>query len=130
MWTAPCRPPARPSIRGAASSPPSGKPLLKLAELVDAEFNDLALLDVLEMGRPITAALGLRGMVERSLRHFAGAATAIHGQTLGNSFPVELLSYTLREPVGVVGAIIPWNGRRSARCGKWGRCWPPAAPWC
>jgi aldehyde dehydrogenase (NAD+) len=34
--------------------------VLKLAELVDGEFNDLALLDVLEMGRPITAALGLR----------------------------------------------------------------------
>ncbi len=84
--------------------------LLRLAELVDAEFDDLALLDSLEMGRPITAARGLRAMVERSLRQFAGAATAIHGQTLSNSFPVDLLSYTLKEPVGVVGAIIPWNG--------------------
>lgn len=84
--------------------------LLKLADLVDAEFDDLALLDSIEMGRPITAARGLRGMLQRSLRHFAGAATAIHGQTLSNSFPVDLLSYTLREPVGVVGAIIPWNG--------------------
>ncbi|WP_068086641.1 aldehyde dehydrogenase family protein [Novosphingobium rosa] len=84
--------------------------LLRLAELVDAEFDDLAMLDTLEMGRPITASKGLRGMLQRSLRHFAGVASAIHGQTLGNSFPVELLSYTLREPVGVVGAIIPWNG--------------------
>ena len=84
--------------------------LLRLADLVDAEFQDLALLDVIEMGRPITAAMGLRGMLQRSLRHFAGAATAIHGQTLSNSFPVDLLSYTLKEPVGVVGAIIPWNG--------------------
>lgn len=84
--------------------------LLKLAELVDAECDDLALLDTLEMGRPITASRALRGMLQRSLRHFAGAATAIHGETLGNSFPVDLLSYTLREPIGVVGAIIPWNG--------------------
>ncbi|BAV63716.1 aldehyde dehydrogenase family protein [Sphingobium cloacae] len=84
--------------------------LLKLADLVDAEFDDLALLDSIEMGRPITAARGLRGMLQRSLRHFAGAATAIHGQTLSNSFPVDLMSFTLREPVGVVGAIIPWNG--------------------
>lgn len=84
--------------------------LLRLADLVDAEFQDLALLDVIEMGRPITAAMGLRGMLQRSLRHFAGAATAIHGETLSNSFPVDLLSYTLKEPVGVVGAIIPWNG--------------------
>ncbi|WP_336962619.1 aldehyde dehydrogenase family protein [Sphingobium aquiterrae] len=84
--------------------------LLRLAELVDREFDDLALLDTMEMGRPITASRGLRGMLQRSLHHFAGAATAIHGHTLANSFPVELLSYTLREPVGVVGAIIPWNG--------------------
>lgn len=84
--------------------------LLRLAELVDAEFGDLALLDTLEMGRPITAALGLRSMVRRSLQHFAGAATQIHGQTLANSSPVDLLSFTLREPIGVVGAIIPWNG--------------------
>ena len=80
--------------------------LLRLADLVDAEFQDLALLDVIEMGRPITAAMGLRGMLQRSLRHFAGAATAIHGETLSNSFPVDLLSYTLKEPVGVVGARI------------------------
>ncbi len=84
--------------------------LLRLAELADQEFEDLALIDTIEMGRPITAARGLRSMVLRSLRHFAGAATSIHGQTLSNSFPVELLSYTLREPIGVVGAIIPWNG--------------------
>lgn len=84
--------------------------LLRLADLVDAEFDDLALLDCIEMGRPITAARGLRPMLQRSLRHFAGAATAIHGETLSNSAPVDLLSFTLREPVGVVGAIIPWNG--------------------
>jgi len=84
--------------------------LLRLADLVDRNFDELSLLDTLEMGRPITASRGLRAMVVRSIRHFAGAATAIHGETLGNSAPVELLSYTLREPIGVVGAIIPWNG--------------------
>ncbi|GAN00329.1 aldehyde dehydrogenase [alpha proteobacterium U9-1i] len=84
--------------------------LLKLADLVEREFEELALMDTLEMGRPITTSRLLKGMIVRSLRHFAGAATAIHGSTLSNSFPVELLSYTLKEPVGVVGAIIPWNG--------------------
>jgi aldehyde dehydrogenase (NAD+) len=84
--------------------------LLRLAELVDREFDELALLDTLEMGRPITSAKAMRSMVVRSLRHFAGGATMIHGETLSNSFPVEMLSYTLREPVGVVAAIIPWNG--------------------
>ncbi|PKP99817.1 MAG: betaine-aldehyde dehydrogenase [Alphaproteobacteria bacterium HGW-Alphaproteobacteria-13] len=85
--------------------------LLRLADLVDAEFDDLALLDCIEMGRPITASRGLRSMVLRVIRHIAGQATAIHGETLGNSFPgTELMSFTLREPIGVVGAIIPWNG--------------------
>jgi aldehyde dehydrogenase (NAD+) len=84
--------------------------LLKLADLVERDFEELAVLDTLEMGRPISTSRMLKSMIVRSLRHFAGAATAIHGSTLSNSFPVELLSYTLKEPVGVVGAIIPWNG--------------------
>lgn len=84
--------------------------LLKLADLVEREFDDLAMLDTLEMGRPITPSRAMKSMVTRSLRYFAGAATAIHGETLGNSFPVELFSYTVKEPVGVVGVIIPWNG--------------------
>lgn len=84
--------------------------LLKLADLVERDFEELAVLDTLEMGRPIATSRMLKGMIVRSIRHFAGAATAIHGSTLPNSFPVEMLAYTLKEPVGVVGAIIPWNG--------------------
>ncbi|RVT94750.1 aldehyde dehydrogenase family protein [Sphingomonas crocodyli] len=84
--------------------------LLRLADLIDRDFDDLALLDTLEMGRPITAARGLRDLVLRAIRHFAGLATAIHGETIHNSAPVDLFTYTVREPIGVVGAIIPWNG--------------------
>ncbi|SFR89340.1 aldehyde dehydrogenase family protein [Sphingomonas jatrophae] len=84
--------------------------LLRLADLVEQNFEELALLDTLEMGRPITAARAMRDIVVRAIRHFAGLATAIHGQTLSNSAAVSLLSYTVREPIGVVGAIIPWNG--------------------
>ena len=43
------------------------------------------------------------------LRYFAGWATKISGDTLPNSMPWEILTYTLREPIGVVAAIIPWN---------------------
>ena len=84
--------------------------ILRIADLVARDFEELALLDTLEMGRPITATRAMKDIVVRSIRHFAGLATAIHGQTLSNSFPVDLLSYTVREPIGVVGAIIPWNG--------------------
>jgi aldehyde dehydrogenase (NAD+) len=84
--------------------------MLKLADLIEREFDDLAMLDTLEMGRPIALTRMGRSMVTRLMRYFAGAATAIHGETVANSFPVELFSYTVKEPVGVVGVIIPWNG--------------------
>jgi aldehyde dehydrogenase (NAD+) len=84
--------------------------LLRLADIVEREWEELALLDTLEMGRPITPSRMLKSMVVRLIRYFAGAATAIQGHTYQNSFPVELMSFSLREPVGVVAAIIPWNG--------------------
>jgi aldehyde dehydrogenase (NAD+) len=43
------------------------------------------------------------------LRYFAGWATKIHGETIPNSLRGAVLSYTLKEPVGVVAAIVPWN---------------------
>lgn len=101
--------------------------LLKLADLIEAEFDDIALVDTLEMGRPITPSKFFKSMIARAIRHCAGRATAIHGQTMGNSSPVELLSYTLREPVGVVGAIIPWNG--PIFCAAW-KCAPALAAGC
>jgi len=84
--------------------------LLKLADLIDREWEELALMDTLEMGRPITPSRSIRSMVLRLIRYFAGAATAITGETYANSFPIELQAYSLREPVGVVGSISPWNG--------------------
>src|SRR5262249_53283198 len=54
------------------------------------------------------------------LRYYAGQATAIHGETIENSLPGEIFSYTLKEPVGVVGAIIPWNGPFTATIWKIG----------
>ncbi len=84
--------------------------LLRLADLVEQESQDLALIDTLEMGRPISDSVRVGAIVVRGLRYFAGAGMCIHGKTLLNSYPVEEQSYTLKEPVGVVGAIIPWNG--------------------
>lgn len=101
--------------------------LLKLADLVEAEFEDIALVDTLEMGRPITPSRGFVSMVTRALRHYAGLATSVRGATAPNSAAVDLLSFTLREPVGVVGAIIPWNG--PVFCAAW-KCAPALAAGC
>jgi len=54
------------------------------------------------------------------LRWYAGMAVSIHGETIENSMPGEYVSYTLKEPVGVVGAIIPWNGPLGATVWKVG----------
>jgi aldehyde dehydrogenase (NAD+) len=94
--------------------------LLKLAELVERHFDELSLLDTLDMGAPISRTLGNRRRVLGMLRYYAGMATALHGETIENSLPGEIFSYTLKEPVGVVGAIIPWNGPLGASVWKIG----------
>ena len=84
--------------------------MLRLADLVERHYDELALLDTLDMGGPLVrTTLGRRRAVGL-LRFYAGLATAIHGDTIANSAPGDVLSYTLKEPVGVVGAINPWNG--------------------
>lgn len=84
--------------------------MLKLADLVDKHYDELALLDTLDMGGPISrTTLGRRRAVAL-LRYYAGLATTIQGDTIPNSAPGEHFSYTLKEPVGVVAAINPWNG--------------------
>ncbi|HXI31642.1 MAG TPA: aldehyde dehydrogenase family protein, partial [Vicinamibacterales bacterium] len=94
--------------------------LLKLADLVEQHFDELTTLDTLDMGAPIRRTRGLRLRVLGMLRYYAGQATAIHGETIPNSLPGEIFSYTLKEPVGVVGAIIPWNGPLAATVWKIG----------
>lgn len=84
--------------------------LLRLADLVDAHADELGLLDTLDMGGPIAYGASRRQRAVAMLRYYAGQATAVHGQTIDNSQPGEMFSYTVKEPLGVVGAIIPWNG--------------------
>lgn len=85
--------------------------LLRLADLIEANGDELAMLEVLDNGMPITMAR--KGMVPRVaelLRYYAGWATKLQGETIETSVPGEYFTYTLREPIGVVGAIVPWNG--------------------
>lgn len=84
--------------------------LLRLADLVDANFEELAVLETLDMGAPLLRTRNIRRRAVGMLRYYAGMATALHGETVENSIAGEVFSYTLKQPVGVVGAIIPWNG--------------------
>src|SRR5688572_4707782 len=84
--------------------------LLKLADAIEAHADEIALLETLDNGMPYRLAKfgGVFGAAE-SLRYHAGWATKIAGSTVNLSFPGEWHAYTLREPVGVVGQIVPWN---------------------
>lgn len=85
--------------------------ILRLADLVAENYDELRLLDVHEMGSPIGGGrASLRDLARDVLRYYAGWATKIHGETIETSGPGEFLTYTRKEPVGVVGSIIPWNG--------------------
>lgn len=80
-----------------------------LADVLDAHYDELAWLDTLDMGSPIRHTRGSRRHLVGLMRYFAGQATAIHGLTAETSLNGDMFAATLKEPVGVVGAIIPWN---------------------
>lgn len=84
--------------------------ILRLADLVDGGFEELAHLETLDVGAPISRTMASKARIVSQLRFYAGLVTSIRGDTISNSLPGDFVSYTLREPIGVVGAIIPWNG--------------------
>ena len=95
-----------------------GRLMFKLADLVESNAKELAALESLNCGKTITDSVGdLEGVVN-TLRYYAGWADKIEGKTV----PVRgsFLSYTLRQPVGVVGQIIPWNFPLLMLAWKWG----------
>ena len=85
-----------------------GRLIWKLADLIEKNLEELAELETLDNGKPIFESRYVdMPMVVDVLRYYAGWATKIHGETV-NTFETAF-TYTLREPVGVVGLIIPWN---------------------
>jgi aldehyde dehydrogenase (NAD+) len=90
------------------SSSERGRMIWKLADLIEKNIDEFAELETLDNGKPIFESRYVdMPMVIDVLRYYAGWATKIHGETV-NSFETAF-TYTLREPVGVVGLIVPWN---------------------
>ena len=88
--------------------------LLKLADLLEAHADEFAELETIDNGKLLMMARhGDLAMAIDTLRYMAGWATKIEGTTITPSFAMiphmEFASQTLREPIGVVGQIIPWN---------------------
>jgi phenylacetaldehyde dehydrogenase len=91
-----------------------GRLIWKLADLLDAHLEEFAQIETLDNGKPITVSRAADVPLAVDLfRYMAGWATKIEGNTIPISVPytpgARYLAYTLREPVGVVGQIIPWN---------------------
>ncbi|HEX4148955.1 MAG TPA: aldehyde dehydrogenase family protein [Pirellulales bacterium] len=103
---------------GTMDAADRGNLLFQLADLIQRNSPELAQLESLNCGKTITDSVGdLRGVVN-IFRYFAGWCDKIEGRTV----PVRgsFLSYTLRQPVGVVGQIIPWNFPLLMLAAKWG----------
>jgi betaine-aldehyde dehydrogenase len=85
-----------------------GKLLLRIAEAIQARAEELARTIALETGNALrTQARGEAGMTADIFRYFGGLASELKGETV--PLGEHVLSYTRREPLGIVGAIIPWN---------------------
>jgi betaine-aldehyde dehydrogenase len=84
-----------------------GRSLAKLADLIKKNSDELAWLESRNGGKPITSARGEIIGASLVFDYYAGAANKIYGQTIPVSKPG--LDLTLREPIGVVGLIVPWN---------------------
>ncbi len=84
-----------------------GRTLAKFAALIKAHTEELASLESRNVGKPISGARGEVTGASLVFDYYAGAANKIFGQTIPVSKPG--LDLTLREPIGVVGLIVPWN---------------------
>jgi len=82
--------------------------VFKMADIIEAHGEELAELITLENGKPITESEAEVTRAVDAFRYYAGWATKVYGET--NPSDPSFFNYTLREPVGVCGQIIPWNG--------------------
>jgi acyl-CoA reductase-like NAD-dependent aldehyde dehydrogenase len=83
-----------------------GRLLRRLATLVEEHGEELALLETRNVGKPISDSRGEVGMVADVFHFYAGAVDKHYGETIPVAGGVDL---TFREPLGVVGLIVPWN---------------------
>lgn len=101
---------ARAAFPAWAGVPPNARERLlhRFADLVEAHSEELAQIEVLDNGKPIHAAHIEANVALNQLRYYAGLPTKSTGETYAVSSP-GFLVYSRREPLGVCGAITPWN---------------------
>nr|WP_241665160.1 aldehyde dehydrogenase [Peribacillus simplex] len=85
-----------------------GKLLRKLGDLISENAELLAVTEVVDNGKLIREMLGQAKGLSEWCYYYAGCADKIHGESIPVEIP-NMVAYTVREPLGVVGAIVPWN---------------------
>jgi aldehyde dehydrogenase (NAD+) len=101
---------ARLAMRGAwHRMPPKerGQLLYELGALVERELEDLARLETLDTGKPLSRSRREMRSTVRYFRYYAGAADKIHGEQI--PLGPDYIDFTVREPIGVTAHIVPWN---------------------
>ncbi len=98
---------ARKGEWGRKTAAERGRCLARLGQLVLEHVEDLAQLEALDVGKPLTQARADANALARYLEFYGGAADKVHGETI--PYLEGYTVYTLREPHGVTGHIIPWN---------------------
>lgn len=84
--------------------------LWRIADLLEIRAQEFAELETLDNGKPITAARGIDlALAIGAFRYWSGWCTKVTGDTPAVDMPGHFMAMTLREPVGVVGIITPWN---------------------
>ncbi len=89
-----------------------GRLLNRLADLIEDHADELALLEAYDNGKPVSVARAVDvGSSAKLFRYFAGWPSKFEGTTIPVSprGGLDILNYTVHEPIGVVGAIVPWN---------------------
>src|SRR5918992_1415413 len=99
---------ARAAFPGWRALPPADRAamLRRLATSIEERADDLARLEARNVGKPIGDARGEIGMVVQAFQYYAGAPERLYGETIPVAGGVDM---TFREPLGVVGLIVPWN---------------------
>ncbi|MDX3806868.1 aldehyde dehydrogenase family protein [Bosea thiooxidans] len=84
--------------------------LVRIHDLIDRNFDELALLETLDMGAPLSRTKAFRPFLLQAALYYASQAVNTAGETLPNSLPGHFTTMTIKAPVGIIGGIIPWNG--------------------
>ncbi len=102
---------ARAAFPAWAKLPPAARSMIlwKVAELIDKNAEELALLETLDNGKPLAEAKAIDvALAAQTFRYYAGWCDKLEGATTQTNLP-NMHAYSLREPVGVCGQIVPWN---------------------